>query len=53
MTDQQVSNHPNITTLPKAFTPYVQPTKAYQTFVPSVIPVISPPTVTRLNDNKN
>lgn len=53
MTDQQVSNHPNISTLPKNFTPYIQPSKTYQPFVPSVIPVIPPPTLVRHNDNKN
>lgn len=53
MTDQQVSNHTNTTTLPKSFTPYVQPAKTFQTYVPSVVPVISPTALNRHIDIKN
>ncbi len=53
MTDQQVSNHTNTTTLPKSFTPYVQPTKTFQAYVPSVVPVISPTALNKQIESKN
>lgn len=52
MTDQQIPNHTN-TTLPKSFTPYVQPTKTFQAYVPSVVPITSPTALNKHLDSKN